>query len=115
MKFNRLLIVAFSATFLTAYAGSADLSIPVADHSISGTVPVEVPMGGTKVNAKCVAGTASTTTAIDGSFTLTATGLTFPCVLEAILGSPVAAEDRTQITSLIEPINDVISSNIILP
>src|SRR5690349_4460247 len=55
--------------------------------TLNGTAAQGAAIAGRPVDAKCVAGTGSATTAADGSYTLTITAGTLPCVLRVTLAS----------------------------
>lgn len=108
--------------------GSSDPSapvtapVPVATAPITGSAAVGAAVSGGVVNAKCASGSASTTTATDGTFSLSTTGLTFPCMLEVTFGTPAqklhsfaSAAGRTNITPVTELVTALAFGNSALP
>lgn len=116
---NTLAALMLSTGLLSACGGgggSASNTTPAATTTtLSGVAAVGAPIVGGTVTAKCAAGTATTaTTAADGSFSVTLTGATQPCMLELSGGtingnnhtnklhSATLADGRVNITTLTE-------------
>ncbi|MEO8835852.1 MAG: hypothetical protein ABI364_03845 [Caldimonas sp.] len=86
--------------------------MPVADLVLTGTAATGHALAGATVDAKCATGAGSTTTATDGSFTITIAGGVLPCVLRVTSGAVVlhsvaattgqsARADLTPVTELV--------------
>ena len=76
----RALITGLVATLLVACGGGSD-SAPAATATISGIAATGAAIAGGSVSMNCVSGvTGTTSTATDGSFVMSVSGITFPCV-----------------------------------
>ncbi len=75
-----LIVSALAAGLLSACGGGSD-SAPAATATVSGTAATGAAIAGGSVSMNCVSGpSASATTATDGSYSLSVSGITFPCV-----------------------------------
>jgi len=86
MKKLILATTAIQAALLTACGGGGSDSTavtppPPASLSISGTAATGAAIVGGTVDVKCAAGTGTATTIADGSYTITISGGTLPCVM----------------------------------
>lgn len=97
----RLLLTGVAAAMLAACGGGGDgdgaaPQTPVTT-TIRGTAAVGAALANAEVQAKCVAGTATATTAADGTFTLSLADVKRPCVLS------VATPDGGKLHSVVTP------------
>ena len=94
---SRLLLTGLVAAVLTACGGGGGDSAPaVTTTKISGTAAVGAAVPNATVVAKCVSGSGSTTTATNGTFTVSIDNAVRPCVLS------VPAPDGTTLHSIVE-------------
>ena len=103
--------------------GSGDIVAPIAPTppgplSISGTAATGAAIVGGTVNVKCAAGTGSPATTIaDGSYTITVTGGTLPCVLRVDYGteslhSLVEANGGSVVRANVTPFTQLIAAQV---
>lgn len=108
---------------LVACGGGGDIVAPVAPAppgalSISGTAATGAAIVGGTVNVKCAAGTGSpATTSTDGSYTITVTGGSLPCVLRvdygtASLHSLVEANGGSVVRANVTPFTQLIAAQV---
>lgn len=128
MKNNvfRFLTSSLALAALTACGGggggSSGAAVPTTSTPIAGTAAVGKAIGGGTVTAKCATGSASTVSAADGSFSLSTSMLTAPCLLQISFGVPVqrlhsiaVTAGRTNITPITELATALTFSNADLP
>ncbi|MEP7302328.1 MAG: hypothetical protein ABI699_12435 [Caldimonas sp.] len=85
-------IAASAALALAACGGGGDSAAPPivpATLVLTGTAATGVAIASGTIEARCAAGNGGTTTAVDGSFTVTITGGALPCVLRVTAGATV--------------------------
>ena len=58
------------------------------NQSITGTAAIGVAISGGRVSAKCVNGSTSGTTEVNGTFKLSAPGIVAPCAIQVSFGNP---------------------------
>jgi hypothetical protein len=79
----KLTSIAIGATALTLSAcGGGDSGTPQT-QTVSGVAATGLPLAGAAVNLTCASGSGTATTAGDGSYSVTLSGSTLPCVLTA--------------------------------
>jgi hypothetical protein len=79
----KLTSIAIGATALTLSAcGGGDSGTPQT-QTVSGVAATGLPLAGAAVNLTCATGSGTATTAGDGSYSVTLSGSTLPCVLTA--------------------------------
>ncbi len=88
---QRILMTALAAAALTACGGGGDGGSDPQSTSItlSGTAATGAAIVGGQVDVKCAAGSGSATTLADGTYSVTVSGATLPCVLRVTSGSTV--------------------------
>lgn len=122
------LISSLSVAALTACGGGGGgtggvtTPAPAPTAPITGTAAVGMAISGGAVTAKCATGSASATSATDGSFSLSTSGLTAPCILQISFGIPAqklhsiaVTVGRTNITPITELATALAFSNADLP
>ena len=81
-----LIAVSAAALVLSACGGGSDPTSGIdraAAQVVKGTVATGAPMSGAAVKLTCASGSGGTTTAADGSYSITLSGGSLPCVLTA--------------------------------
>lgn len=88
---QRILMTALAAAAMTACGGGGDGGSDPQSTSItlSGTAATGAAIVGGQVDVKCAAGSGSATTLADGTYSVTVSGATLPCVLRVTSGSTV--------------------------
>ena len=124
-KVTRLLqrsIVACTGTAMAALiaacgggSGTTAVTPPAATLTVTGVAATGAAIAGRPVEAKCNGGTASGTTAADGSYTLTLTAGTLPCVLRVTLADGSALHSLASGTGVtaqgnITPVSELVVS-----
>ena len=111
------LAVAAASLCLAACGGGGSDTTPApapaaSSLAVSGTAATNAPLASSAVDSKCATGSGSSTTAADGSFTVTIVSGTLPCVLRVTSGSTIlhtvaigsgstARADITPVTELV--------------
>lgn len=103
-----MLSTVLAASLLSACGGGSD-SMSAATATVSGTAATGAAIAGGSVSMNCVSGASgTTTTGTDGSFSISVSGITFPCVARVTvatgekLHSYVAAAGTANITPVTE-------------
>ena len=109
-----MLSTVLAASLLSACGGGSD-STPAATATVSGTAATGAAIAGGSISMNCVSGASGTTnTGTDGSFSLSVSGITFPCVARVTastgekLHSYVAAAGTANIT----PVTELLLANL---
>ena len=103
-----------AASLLSACGGGSD-STPAATATVSGTAATGAAIAGGTVSMNCVSGaSATTTTAADGSFSLSVSGITFPCVarVTATTGDKLHSYVAAAGTANITPVTELLVANL---
>jgi len=94
MKKKYLALAAIQAALLSACGGGGDSATPAgggeaapASLTLSGTAATGAAIAGGAIDVKCASGSGSTTTIADGSYTISISGATLPCVMHVTSGS----------------------------
>ncbi len=96
MKKKYLALAAIQAALLSACGGGGDSAAPAgggetpapaASLTLSGTAATGAAIAGGSIDVKCASGSGTTTTIADGSFTISISGATLPCVMHVTAGS----------------------------
>lgn len=89
MKYPTILALTLATVFLAACGGGGGSSpasgvapSAITDLAVSGTAATGRAIAGATVTAKCQAGTGTSTTAVDGGYSLVIAGGKLPCVLQ---------------------------------
>ena len=97
--------------------GTAAPTVPVATLSITGTAATGAAVAGAAVEAKCNGGTGTATTAADGTYTITLTTGSLPCVLKVTTPTgalySVATGTGTTVKANITPFTQLIVANLL--
>ncbi|MED5621060.1 hypothetical protein [Ideonella sp. BN130291] len=84
--------------------------------SITGTAATGAAIAGGQVDAKCATGTASATTGTDGSFTLSVTGGSLPCVIKVSAGATelysLAEGSGTEVHANVTPLTQLVAAQV---
>ena len=122
MKKFVLAIAAIPAALLTACGGGgsdSESSAPVTQPAltISGTAATGAAISGGLIDVKCAAGTGTATTIADGSYTVTISGGSLPCVMHVTAGSTelyslAAAGGGDAVRANITPLSQLVAAQI---
>lgn len=118
---TRLVLAAMAAAALSACGGGSDSQSSAPDApvtKIAGTAAVGAALPNAQVQARCASGSGTATTAADGTFTLSITNATRPCVLSVTtpdgtaLHSVVEAGTGTSAVANITPLTELITASL---
>ena len=107
-----LAVAILAITALTSCGGG-----DVNTLSLTGTAAIGASIAAAPVEGKCATGSATTTTAADGTFTLTSTTATLPCLLRITLpngaGYLHSVAQSGASTANITPLTEIITANVL--
>ena len=95
--------LATAALLAACGGGSGTSSFPTTGVTLSGLAATGAALAGGTVHVKCVSGSATTTTAADGTFSVSVAGTTTPCMVQVTKGgmtlySLATADGRINVT-----------------
>jgi hypothetical protein len=120
IRCSAVILAALSLVTACGGGGGGGASAPVTPTALtlSGTAATGAAIAGKTVDARCATGSLSTTTAADGSFTLSLSGGTLPCMLRTTTASgavlhSVASGSGSSATVNITPVTQLIVASLL--